>query len=505
MRNTWSLFRSLLGVVGGGIILAACGGGSTQADSSHLEVSESQAGPTPNISFVSLTGNSLDGLISVDYTVQVKPGGVSKPVHVSNDRIYLQRRGYLSEGSTALRLPVFGLYAGRTNVVELTANFQDGSTWTAKVGLTTEALTGASAVYATPSVVRARAASEALGFDFFYVKAGIGAPVVIDTDAELRWTGVAVPSALSTRFIQDSFLVGDQDAPLMRRVYLDGSVEELPIAQNALLTAFHHDLSLGKTGYLAEFNAVKNGVNIVESILAEIDPKGVVLKTWDMGDIIGKYMAANGDSPASFVRDGFDWFHMNSAIYDARDDSLIISSREDFVVKIDYASGEIQWILGDPTKYWATFPSLRRKALTLADGGWYPIGQHALSLSGTGELMLFNNGFWSTQQPAGAPAGDNRTSSAVSSYAIDSTNMRAVETSRYDNAQSILSIVCSSAYEAGSGSLLISYAMAEGGTTARIVAVDADRRVLMDLSYPANGCQTSWNAQPIAFEAMVLR
>ena len=44
----------------------------------------------------------------------------------------------------------------------------------------------------------------------------------------------------------------------------------------------------------------------------------------------------------------------------------MVSSRENFVMKLDYHTGNIIWILWDPSKYWYTFPSLRAKALTLA-------------------------------------------------------------------------------------------------------------------------------------------
>ena len=35
---------------------------------------------------------------------------------------------------------------------------------------------------------------------------------------------------------------------------------------------------------------------------------------------------------------------------------LIISSRENFVICLDYETGAIRWILGDETKKWFTFP-----------------------------------------------------------------------------------------------------------------------------------------------------
>lgn len=109
-----------------------------------------------------------------------------------------------------------------------------------------------------------------------------------------------------------------------------------------------------------------------------------MLNQWQLGAILGAYMESQGDDPSAFVRPGTDWFHNNAATYDPVDDSVIISSRENFVIKLDYSTGRIIWILGDPTKYWYTFPSLRAKALTLAPGGLYPIGQHAVSISSDG-------------------------------------------------------------------------------------------------------------------------
>jgi hypothetical protein len=152
-----------------------------------------------------------------------------------------------------------------------------------------------------------------------------------------------------------------------------------------------------------------------------------------MGDIFSAYMSGAGDDPALFVRPGIDWFHMNAAVYDVRDDSIIVSSREDFLVKIDYRTGAIKWILGDPTKYWYTFPSLRAKALTLDPGGFYPVGQHAPSITSDGLLMVFNNGLFSANQPVGQPRGENRTFSVVSAYAIDDANRTAREAWRFDN------------------------------------------------------------------------
>ena len=79
-------------------------------------------------------------------------------------------------------------------------------------------------------------------------------------------------------------------------------------------------------------------------------------------------MIAGGDDPSLFVYPApTDWFHNNATAYRSSDDSLIVSSRENFVIALDYDSGNIKWILGDPTKRWYVFfPSLRAFALTLS-------------------------------------------------------------------------------------------------------------------------------------------
>jgi hypothetical protein len=180
-------------------------------------------------------------------------------------------------------------------------------------------------------------------------------------------------------------------------------------------------------------------------------------------------MSAHGDDPTLFVRPGYDWFHSNAATYDPSDNSIIVSSREDFLIKLDYDTGDIIWILGDPTKYWYTFPSLRAKALTLQAGGLYPIGQHGVSITSKGLVMVMNDGFGSASQPSGAPTGETRMYSAVSAYSIDAAANTATEVWHFDYGQTIYSDICGSAYEASDQSVLVNYAVADTRTHASSV------------------------------------
>jgi len=167
---------------------------------------------------------------------------------------------------------------------------------------------------------------------------------------------------------------------------------------------------------------------------------------------------------------------------------------------VDYATHDIIWIFGDPTKYWHTFPSLRAKALTLVGGGLYPVGQHGTSITFDGHLMLFNNGFWSLNQPAGEPRGENRTYSAVTSYSIDASAMTATVAWNFDYGKTIMSEVCGSAYEAGK-SYLVDYATADNWQQVRLVGLDSSKNVVFDFAYKSpQGCGAAWNAIQVPFE-----
>jgi len=114
--------------------------------------------------------------------------------------------------------------------------------------------------------------------------------------------------------------------------------------------------------------------------------------------------------------------------------------------------------------------------------------------------MVMNDGLNSANQPAGEPAGERRTFSAVSAYSIDPVNRTAEEVWRFDYGQSILSPICGSSYEASGGSYLVDFATADNLTRARLVGLDSGHNVVFDFQYDSKPCGTSWNATPIALD-----
>jgi hypothetical protein len=478
-------------------LLVGCGGSSAfqvSSDGTHTVSVSGTPGPTPFISFLQLTGTALTSLDSVSWTVQPKPGSVSKPVSARYTAAALQRRGWVTENS--VKVPVFGLYAGMQNVVTVVVQGSDSSQETLTVNISTNPYVDPQGIYDHPSIVQARAAGSELGFDFMALKPFEASVVVIDTDGEVRWIGTSAPSE-AVIFTANGFVVGSASSTQIARLELDGDVTASQVDDPGVID-FTHNIDPGKTGLLAEFDVQGE----VEATVAEISPTGSLIAGWKMGDLLSAYMTSQGDDPSSFVRPGVDWFHVNAATYDPRDDSVIVSSRENFVIKLDYATGTPKWILGDPTKYWAQFPSLRAKALALVGGGEYPIGQHAISITSDGLLMLFNDGTPSLNQPSGAPAGQALPASVVSAYAIDPVAMTASESWRFEHQPDLISQFCSSAYQAGD-SILVNYAMSDGATTTRLVGLNGSRQVAFEIAYKnTGGCNTSWNAAPVPFDQL---
>ncbi len=119
-------------------------------------------------------------------------------------------------------------------------------------------------------------------------------------------------------------------------------------------------------------------------------------------------------------------------------------------------------------------------------------------------MLLFNDGLGSQNQPAGAPAGESRSYSAVSAYSIDVTTMTAQNIWNFRNGETIYSSICSSAYKAPQESLLIDYATADNLTNARLVGLDSNHNVVFDFQYPTQDCNTSWNAVPVPFDSLTI-
>ncbi|MBA2436287.1 MAG: aryl-sulfate sulfotransferase [Chthoniobacterales bacterium] len=454
-------------------------------------------GATPFISFVQLSIPDLANVRNAQFQIAPKTGSATRPVNVKYSRKYLQKRGYLNRGLGQVTVPVFGLYAGRNNTVTLTVGFRDGTSQVTEVIILTAAYDGGT--YSNPTVVQARLPGTTLSYDFILLKsyADPTTPIIVDSDAEVRWIGTANIGTQDVALFDNAFYLGA--GSFLYRTEFDGTTTVLADYSSIGVTGFHHNLDPGKTGLILDVDTV----NDIECVNLEVDKDGNVLKTWNLADIVSAAMVAGGDNPNQFVkRAPIDWFHNNATAYRASDNSLIVSSRENFVIALDYDSGAIKWILGDPTKRWYDFSSLRAFALSLGPDTLPPIGQHAVSISGD-QLLLFDNGTGSIYQ---MPPGETRDYSAPRKYQLDLANSTATEVWHYLPEPSIYSPFCSSVYEDATDNYLIDYTLGGPYVFTGIVGLDGQGNKAFDYRYEElDFCGTAWNAAIIHWENLQLK
>jgi arylsulfate sulfotransferase len=460
----------------------------------NVRVSE---GPTPFISFVNATVSDVAHFRFAQFQIQPKAGSATRPIKVLYARAYLEARGYFDPQNGNLTIPVFGLYAGRPNrvIIDLRFSIPFRRSTGFAVTITTPAYDGGT--YSNPTVIQSRLPGTTLSYDFILLKNSADpiTPIIIDTDAELRWVGTAGVASFVSGVFDNAFYLTSGTSLL--RTEFDGVTTPVADYSGIGVTGFHHNIDPGREGMILDVDTV----NQTESVNIEVDAAGNVLRTWELADIIRAAMIAGGDDPSLFVYPApTDWFHNNACTYRSSDDSLIVSSRENFVIALDYDSGNIKWILGDPTKHWHEFPSLRAFALALTPGTLPPIGEHALSMSGD-QLLLFDNGTDSNFQQ---PPGEQRTYSAPRKYQIDLGAFEATETWHYYADPSVYSAFCSSVYEDAPDNYVIDYTLGNNTFTG-IVGLDASGNVAFNYHYVLENCGTAWNAIQIHWEDVNLQ
>ena len=137
----------------------------------------------------------------------------------------------------------------------------------------------------------------------------------------------------------------------------------------------------------------------VEDVCELVDRNtGKILKAWDYQKALPQ------DTGGSRSQSTYDWFHNNAVWYDKKTNSLSLSGRhQDAIANIDYDTGELNWIIGDPEgwiindpeKWGADFVEKYFfkpvKEHCSGDFDWQ-YEQHACVVLPNGDIMNFDNG-----------------------------------------------------------------------------------------------------------------
>ncbi len=136
----------------------------------------------------------------------------------------------------------------------------------------------------------------------------------------------------------------------------------------------------------------KDAIIMADSVVI-FTPEGEQVWTWDSMDYLDPWRIGRDTFWSYWWTRGFDgyldWTHANGLSYDPRDDSILVSFRQQSaVVKIDKKTKEIKWILGHHRGWPAR---LKDKLLTPVGDLMWPAYQHNPRVTHAGTIILFDN------------------------------------------------------------------------------------------------------------------
>lgn len=216
-----------------------------------------------------------------------------------------------------------------------------------------------------------------------------------------------------------------------------GPTEGIPIQTLAV----HHEVDELPSGNLVILGVEKRAIdnyytsaydakaprktqNVMGDEIIEFQRDGKVVWRWKAFDDLDSFRIGYQTFGDYWVRRGFpdtvDWTHANGLLHDERDDSLLVNMRiQSAVLKLDRSTGEIRWILGEPSG-WPK--KLQDRVLKLeGETRWFH-HQHAPVPTPIGTLLLFDNGNFQAR-PFTPPVPPAQTYSRAVEYAIDEENM----------------------------------------------------------------------------------
>lgn len=150
---------------------------------------------------------------------------------------------------------------------------------------------------------------------------------------------------------------------------------------------YHHDYyEMPNGNLLIASNDFNNEAGTVEDYIVEVDYNtGNIVKSFDLKDIL------NMNDGQSENWTAYDWFHNNSVWYDEKTNSITLSGRhQDAVINIDYDTGKLKWIIGNPTNWSKEYQKYFFKPV--GNNFEWQYSQHAAMITKEGYVFLFDNG-----------------------------------------------------------------------------------------------------------------
>lgn len=400
------------------------------------------------------------------------------------------------EYTTKHSIPVLGLYADTKNQVTVTLTDEAGNSIEKSVTIKTGALPDS---LAKIDVKEADTQKMDLGdSEVTFVVPSTKQAYAFDTNGDVRWYSTRYNSHIFKELDNGNLLYLTKESNdantynvLLETDYL-GKIYKRYDFSNASATnetgqsegettVIHHDgIELPNGNLLL---TVSDGSQYIEDTMIELNREtGEIEKTIDLKDLLPESFYEEYDSTSR--EDGkIDWFHQNSVDYDESDNSIIISGRnQDTIMKIDYDTKEIKWIMGDSSGWPESYQKYFLAGTVKASGG-----QHAAIVlpdqdenDETTDVLFYDNNISVTR-------GDEETSEKYSTarqVRINEEEMTIEEI--WDFGEDLGSayytkIIGSARYLTATNNRLVNFGYRDEGTASSIMEVTTDGETVFNV------------------------
>ena len=393
-------------------------------------------------------------------------------------------------------IPVLGLYPDTENEVTVTLTDESGNSMEKTVTIKTGTLAKS---IATIDVKEADTQKMDLGdSELTFVIPSTKRAYAFDANGDVRWHSTRYNSHIFKELTNGNLLYltkesNDADTynVLLETDYLGKIYHRYDFSSSSAandtgksegeMTVIHHDgIELPSGNFLLTVN---DGSNYIEDTMIELNREtGEIEKTIDLKDILPEAFYEDYDSTSR--EDGkVDWFHQNSVEYDEADNSIIISGRhQDTIMKIDYDTSEIKWIMGDSSGWPESYQKYFLKGDVKASGG-----QHAAIVlpdqddnDETTDILYYDNNISVTR-------GDEETSEQYSEarqVRINEAEMTIEEVWTFGEdlgEDYYTKIIGSARYLSNTGNRLVNFGYRDEGQTSSIMEVTEEGETVLNV------------------------
>ena len=279
-------------------------------------------------------------------------------------------------------IPVYGLYADTLNEIVIKIGDEEKT-----LNIQTDPLPED---FILPTKVEAD--KDKLTNDlYFFTPSSVGYTCAYDVNGDVRWY-LSSYALWKVDRLENGHLMLSTERPVNSPYYMTGMYEMDLLGkvynEYSLSGGYHHDYFEMENGnFLIASDEFNNADGTVEDIVVEMDREtGKIVKTFDLKDVLNM---EDGKS-ASWIN--YDWFHNNSVWYDKATNSITLSGRhKDAVINIDYETGELNWIIGDPTNWNEEYQKYFFKPVGDGEFEWQ-WSQHAAMITPEGYVFILDNG-----------------------------------------------------------------------------------------------------------------